>query len=309
MARVRVRKAVSTDEKRNLNSINVKNNNYTKEKMVKPKEKASKDEKYHESSNTKSKELSSDTKNANNPRRDLDEESVEAKNLESPTKGAVTKEHSSTDSDNRPSSNIIFLYMIGLIIFLIGSVFLINHFFSQEEIIDVDETYIYNTYKFDKIGNYWYTDLIFSSNQNKMVNLEMRYDPRSLQDIKVSHDLYDNFVKTQAFIITANPTLSGITAISMMHLNRIIGQEFGLFNYPTFAAITEPHDSMNEDTPIFSCENATPQNKVIWLGLTNETKVDYNNNCISISGSNETEILRSTDRFLYEIMGIMNASK
>ncbi|MCF7860602.1 hypothetical protein K9M79_00020 [Candidatus Woesearchaeota archaeon] len=213
------------------------------------------------------------------------------------------------DKAKRPSSIRIFTYIVFLMIILIGSVFVINYYFSQDSTITPDDSYHYDTYKFDRIGNYWYTDLIFSTNDSKLVNLEMRYDPKSLLDIEVDPDLYDHFVKTQGFIITADPTLSGVTAISMMHLNRIIGKEFGLFNYPTFAAITDDHPGMGDDTPVFDCENATPQYKVIWLGVGNDTEVTYNNNCIKVSGSNETEILRSTDRFLYEAMGIMNASE
>ena len=55
--------------------------------------------------------------------------------------------------------------------------------------------------------------------------------------------------------------------------------------------------------PLKTCDDATPQEKVIQLSLVNKTEIiTYNNNCILIEGKN---IIKPVDRLVWQLLGVM----
>jgi hypothetical protein len=56
------------------------------------------------------------------------------------------------------------------------------------------------------------------------------------------------------------------------------------------SAMTKPG---NYSFPIITCENITKTQRVIYLKLGNETKIDFKNGCVIVEGTDETQLLRA----------------
>ena len=76
-----------------------------------------------------------------------------------------------------------------------------------------------------------------------------------------------------------------------------------MFNIPTKGALTE--DSDNGAVPKITCSDATYEEKVIHLKLSEETKISSENNCIVIEGETEYDLIRASDKLVLQLLEIL----
>ncbi len=235
---------------------------------------------------------------------DIEESS---KDTEVKDEGPTNVNEKENDEQNTNISSMrLVWYTIGMVVIIIGSMLAISYYFNKNPETNPN-LYTYNGFEFEKIGNYWYTDIKVSHNANILFNLEMRYDPQSVEDIDVDIDVFQRFIETKGFWLTADPDLTGKTAIAMMEVNRVVSDTNNILNYPTEAGITDFLTEHDPSLSVIDCENATRDFKVIWFGLANTTEITFMDNCFMIQGTNQSEIIRASDRFLYELMRVMKS--
>jgi hypothetical protein len=68
------------------------------------------------------------------------------------------------------------------------------------------------------------------------------------------------------------------------------------------SAMTKPG---NYSFPIATCENITATQRVIYLKLGNETKIDFDNGCVIVEGTDAIQLLRASERLAFEILRIL----
>ena len=85
----------------------------------------------------------------------------------------------------------------------------------------------------------------------------------------------------------------------------IFGRRLGLYNKRVIGAVTSPP---KEDTgiPIIDCNGVKDDLNVVKLQLGSQTKVFLEDNgCIIVQGTNEWEIVRASDRLIYDVLEVI----
>ena len=161
-----------------------------------------------------------------------------------------------------------------------------------------------NGYCFVKQGNMWYTQLQ-PVGQQKIYNLELRYDPKSVQEVSMEESVVKTILSSQEVYLTVDPNMTGQTVIAMIELGRIIGTKYNLFNIPTAGALTSSDEG---NQTIITCDDATQNSTVLWFKTGEETKIykaTSNPYCVIVQGTTEEDIMRAADRFVYQLVGIL----
>ncbi len=160
-----------------------------------------------------------------------------------------------------------------------------------------------NGFCFVKQGAMWYTQ-IQPIGEKRIYNLELRYDPRSVQDIPIDKSTVKTILDSQEVYLTVEPDMTGQTVIAMIELGRIIGTKYGLFNIPTYGALTYSNQT---NQTLRSCKDATENSTVLWFKTGNETSIyaDKNSYCVIVQGTTEEEIMKAADRMVYQLVGIL----
>jgi len=220
-------------------------------------------------------------------------------------KKEISKEISQNDEVSRNTKIIIGTFLFLLIAF--GIIFAITRLIPKKDdsiLTSSNADYcLENGYCFVKQGNMWYTQLQ-PVGQQKIYNLELRYDPKSVQDVAIDESAVKTVLSSQEVYLTVDPNMTGQTVIAMIELGRIIGTKYNLFNIPTAGALTSSDEG---NQTIITCNDATQNSTVLWFKTGSETKIYKNSNqyCMIIQGTTEEDIMRAADRFVYQLVGIL----
>ncbi len=131
----------------------------------------------------------------------------------------------------------------------------------------------------------------------------LRNDPLSLEDIIVDGAVNTRIINDDIVYVTINPNanLTSKTTIAALEIDKIIDNDY-LYGITVSSAMTLPNDY---GYPEVSCYDGTDSQTVIFLTLGDETKVYTDEYCIIIVGTDEDNLIRATDRFIYQLLGIM----
>ena len=134
------------------------------------------------------------------------------------------------------------------------------------------------------------------------LNLKLIADPRNVKDIPSEENIKNKLFPTSQIFITLKPNLTSTSVIAATEISKITGHA-SLFNIPTKGALTE--DSDNGAVPKITCSDATYEEKVIHLKLSEETKISSENNCIVIEGETEYDLIRASDKLVLQLLEIL----
>lgn len=194
--------------------------------------------------------------------------------------------------------NIIVITLI--ILLVIGIVSLV----SYQKYKYKDIYFNYNGFNIHKVntgnGVFYYIKMFLESSAQPLV-ISTRHDPRTLENISVRGNLKDPIIKNNLYISFDKET-TGVSVIAGMEISKITGNSF-LYNIPTSGAMIERIEGKN--ITIKNCNDVDDNVGVIWLRLSNETRIYNENNCIIIEGTNEYELIRGADRYILTLLGIM----
>lgn len=157
----------------------------------------------------------------------------------------------------------------------------------------------YNGYNFEvsSDNSYIFTEIDGVTYQfyNVPVNLEiLGIPPQAIIDIKQADLVYFTFDPNYDLNLPYAELIRFDLDNYMLSLNKF-----------SASGIFEPNVGAYSQFPFIDCNNATVQTPVIKLINDNITKFEYDNNCLQIHGTG-TELVRSRDRLMYGLLGVMN---
>ncbi len=232
-------------------------------------------------------------------------------------KGEMTKEESELMDSY---STKMFFVGVALIIIIAGILLfvvpLINTSIPEETVDelhqdnlegkeDPETNYVYNGFSFAKADDVWYSKVTVPDS-GKVYEIAMRYGPKELEDVELIGDIGRyNYAYAQSptkyhMYLTFDPN-KDFSHISLS-LVTIMNQLGKIFNLGFVTACATEHESCN-DVPLINCENT--DKPVIFLTEEPGTKVELKDNCITLQGE-DFEVVRATERFLYQWYGIMS---
>lgn len=195
---------------------------------------------------------------------------------------------------------LIFLAIFGLSGFNNIKLFDVSNPFTGATVIRAsDDCYTFNSFEFCNIDDNWYTD-IFNEHMNTIFTVGFHYDPDSVRDIQIQGKINQDFVDSDVYYVTFNPTKEDLkyTALASAELQLSMARAMKL---PLKAACTTEHEQC-KNIPIITCENT--DKPVFFVDETDgEPSIIFDGNCISITGKGE-ELVRAVDRLLFFWYGV-----
>ena len=134
------------------------------------------------------------------------------------------------------------------------------------------------------------------------LNLKLKADPRDIKDIFSEKDIKTKLLPASLIFITLKPNLTSTAVVAATEISKITAHQ-SLFRTKTLGALTEK--SNNEAAPVITCADATIEQKVIYLKLSDTTKISSLNNCITIEGKTEQDLVRAADKLILQLLGIL----
>lgn len=159
--------------------------------------------------------------------------------------------------------------------------------------------YTYNGFPFyrDNQG-FWHTVIYL----NKSIPITMYFHPSQVQSIPLDPLVISVLSNSSVnkFYIAAPPESSSLRAISMIELQKIIGN---IYHKPALLGVTHPYG--NKSLLVINCSNATSSTPVILLLRYNSTAIIHNGYCIYVLGVNDEAILKAVNKLDYVVLGII----
>ena len=141
----------------------------------------------------------------------------------------------------------------------------------------------------------------FREDDSQPFTINSRYDPRTLEEIKIQSNIREDIVKENLFI-TMDPNLSSKAVIAFAEINKYTENPF-LFNLPTYPALTTKVE--NNDLPVISCLEVNQTTAVILFKKGNKNEIYTENGCIILEYIIEEDLIKLADRLTLTALGIM----
>ena len=218
--------------------------------------------------------------------------------------------------EHQEKKSTIYLVIAGLILIaILGIIYYRIHYTKPEQktndellqealtgTLPVDKGYVYNkVYPFVTDNDFWYTQ-IRSPKGTKLYDLAFRYGPREVSSVHIEGTFNETTFNNYAnVIVTFDPIGGDLTHIQLAvaDFDTMIVQVFGKV---PLAACTRNETAACANRPIVTCENS--KIPVIYFRSSDTAGVFMNDNCVILSG-HDFDIVKSTDRYLLGILGIM----
>jgi len=168
--------------------------------------------------------------------------------------------------------------------------------------LDEDEGYVYNGYSFILVDDLWYTN-VQTVDGEALFNIPLHFGPRDLENIPISGILnLTSFSNSKEVFMTFNPLGNDFAYVALAtgELDQTLLKVFGKI---PIGSCDRKGIEICETRPVITCN--TTRQPVFYVLESDETKVTYDDNCIIMEGGG-LEIVKSADRVLLDLLGIMN---
>ena len=155
------------------------------------------------------------------------------------------------------------------------------------------DTFKYKDLKFKRTQTEWYTTI----NDQK---LTFNYFPSEVEQIELSEEITTILLNKPEIDTTSdlNDTFSEEIALAQYNF-ALTSSNLNIYIRRGFTT----NNTFN--LPIITCEDSTFAVPIIHFKQSNQTKISMNNSCIIAEARNNIDILRTKDRLLYSILGII----
>jgi hypothetical protein len=198
---------------------------------------------------------------------------------------------------NTEKSATIFLISIFIILVAVGAFMVLK---KNDDNLD---EYVYNNFRVfknqDTIG---YTIIAYTGDQP--YHLQLRNDPKNTENISIDPRVRDLILQKEAIFFTMDPDYNSIPVLGASGMANIFGRRLGLYDKRVFGAITRETNS-SEGNIVVDCNNVTSRSNIVKLQIEEKTKVYIDNGCIIVQGSNEWEVVRASDRLIYQALEVI----
>ena len=152
----------------------------------------------------------------------------------------------------------------------------------------------YNGFSLAKKNDFWTASI------NKK-EASFGYFPTDVEDINISSDVTGRIRNTLEVDATSdiNSTYKESIAFAQYNLAQTLNYHFNIY-------LRQGFTSQNEyNAPVILCKNSTKSVPVVYFRNSNQTRVFIENDCIIIEFRNDYDLIRSKDRILYGLFGII----
>ncbi|MCB9358681.1 hypothetical protein H6503_02000 [Candidatus Woesearchaeota archaeon] len=170
-----------------------------------------------------------------------------------------------------------------------------------------DNSYIYNSYSFLRLSDeqtnvdFWYTQYQIEEN---MFIIPFRFGPKEVENISVNSINpipKKDYTKMYITIDPKDPSVSRpYLTLAVSEMSEVLKK---VKSYNLISACSENVTDACKSRPIVTCDS-NEDDLVVYFQEDQEEKIEIDGNCFIIYGTDET-IIRSTDRMLYGLLGIM----
>ena len=176
------------------------------------------------------------------------------------------------------------------------------HLLNLKGKLKSEQGYLYNkAYSFVKFDDLWYMQLA-SPKKTRLYNVQFRYGPKEVEDIKISGALdFNLFNNATGYYVTFDPTGKDFShvALAVADFNQHMVNIF--FKTPIPACDRNETFACRE-RPVITCDST--DKVVLYVKEANESKVSFDSNCIIVEG-NGFDLVKEIDRVLYVFYEIM----
>ena len=156
-------------------------------------------------------------------------------------------------------------------------------------------TYKYGEFEITRVkqGGYTgYSTKVFINDGSTPTYINTRHDPKSLENIKVGNNVRESLLtKKEIFLHISNENLTGFTTVAGLEFNNLMER---------FYSIPVKYEENK-----FSCDDVNEIIGIVELQLGDTTEVFVKNNCVILQGQTEQDLVRSADRVIFFLLGIM----
>jgi len=124
--------------------------------------------------------------------------------------------------------------------------------------------------------------------------------PGYVDKINISGEAISGLIGKKMVYLTYDPNQTGVEEIATVQYQ--LQNELNSIGVFSRNAFTKPNDY---HLPIITCANATQYVPVIEFRESNETRLDYGNQCYVLHAAYSEDFVRLKDRLLFGIMGII----
>jgi len=162
--------------------------------------------------------------------------------------------------------------------------------------------YIYNGFSFIKIDETtWFTKIIVPNVKDGVINLQLRYGPRDLEDVKVSGDI--NYItQFDSAYIAFDPTSENLSGIAIGAAD-LTANLMKTLNITPVSACTKNETEACATKNIISCIK-DPEYPIYFFRLADNPALIAKGNCLIIEG-NGKDIVKAVDRLVLNWYGVM----
>ena len=136
----------------------------------------------------------------------------------------------------------------------------------------------------------------------KQIPIEFRLDPRQAKDIPIADSAIESLATATKTYIVFDPNQPdlGYFGVASAEISRILS----LYNIETVGAFSRDSNPINPSVPLKTCNDASKTTTVITLSLANYTAINYDNNCVRISGKTTNDLILAADKLGMHLLGI-----
>jgi hypothetical protein len=222
----------------------------------------------------------------------------------------MNKKHQKKESIGR--DKILIISVIVIIVVFWGLFTLLKDQVNKTEQPKIDIK-TYNGFVFEKIDNIWTTHITISNKltgKGESYSIMFHYTPDEVENVTTLINSRNESVTPNLFLnmpliyITTEPNYPGAVVLGGVEISKTMAIVSKTYDLRTQikSAMTKPG---NYSFPIATCENITKTQRVIYLKLGNQTGISFDNGCVIVQGTDETELLRASERLAFEILRIL----
>ena len=246
-------------------------------------------------------------------KKEIEEMKEEPMKEESEARNAHDEEikHETPLKSERTLIVTIILLLIGVAAIVLGSKYFVKaepltiddlHALNFKGKLREEQGYLYKgVYSFVKFEDLWYTQLK-SPKGTRLYNIQFRYSPKEVEKVRVEGILGMGLLNNATeYYVTFNPTGNDFSSVALA-AGDFNQQMTNIFFKQPIAACDRNETRACIDRPVITCDNT--DKLVLYVRESNNSRVSYDNNCITIEGSG-FELVKGIDRVLYDLYGIM----
>ena len=141
----------------------------------------------------------------------------------------------------------------------------------------------------------------------KQYEIPLRNKPQELEAIPVDDEVRQKILNSRGVFITMQPELDQKAAIAGIQLAKVLGTaDYGIFKIPVQGAFTLPINTTNtSDYPVKTCQDATPDIRVIILTLGGENKAYVTADCVIIKATDEGNLIKVAEAVVLKLLNVL----